>query len=198
MGVMLQPEIVGRRRAEARERGLSFSRTPCGRFRVAFVLCDTYNYCKCDQSCCVDPLRGSEGIPRAAEDFLKVPVLAAHFVGHRKPGFDVCYAAFERGGPLAVYEAMAALPNKEAEYKEVFGAEGVRHADANREAVAALVEGFAGAAVARAEAKAVAVKGAVEAAAAPPASDSVAGPQCWSLKTTWTKARTTTRTKART
>ena len=56
---------------------------------------------------------------------------------------------------------MAALPNKEAEYKEVFGAEGVKHADANRAAVAALVEGFAAAAVARAEAKAVAVKGAL-------------------------------------
>ena len=167
MGVMLQPEIIARRRAEARERGLSsLVKTPCGKFGVAFVLCDVFNYCRCDQSCCSDPARGSEGIPETAEDFLQVPVLAAHFVGHRKPGFDVCYAAFERGGPLAVYEAMAALPNKEAEYKQIFGAEGVKDADANREAVAALVEGFAGAAVARAEAKAVAVKGAVEAAAA--------------------------------
>lgn len=94
---MLQPQIVARRRAEARERGLSYAKTPCGQFKVAFVLCDTYNYCKCDQSCCVDPLRGSSGIPRTAEEFLQVPVLAAHFVGHRKPGFDVCYAAFERG-----------------------------------------------------------------------------------------------------
>ena len=81
MGVMLQPEIVGRRRVEARERGLSLAKTPCGKFQVGFVLCDTYNYCKCDQSCCVDPLRGSEGIPRSAEEFMQVPVLAAHFVG---------------------------------------------------------------------------------------------------------------------
>ena len=86
---MLQPEIVTRRRAEARARGLSLARTPCGAFRVAFVDCTTFNYCKCDQSCCSDPLRrggSEEGIPRTAEEFLSVPVLSAHFVGHRKPG----------------------------------------------------------------------------------------------------------------
>jgi hypothetical protein len=86
MGVMLQPQIVARRRAEARKSfGLSsLVKTPCGKFEVAFVLCDVFNYCRCDQSCCSDPERGSEGIPETAEEFLQVPVLAAHFVGEGK------------------------------------------------------------------------------------------------------------------
>ena len=105
----MQPEIVKRRRAEAREQGLSLAKTPCGNFRVAFALCDLYNFCNCDQSCCVDPLRGSERIPMTAEDYLQVPVLAAHFVGHRKPGFDVCYSAFERGERAASFFGVSLL-----------------------------------------------------------------------------------------
>ena len=151
-GVMDKPEVnVAVRRAAYGPAGRCVvgcggggAHLPSASFRVAFFPCLKYNYCRCGQSCCTDPGRvdGEAGdhahAPASAAGFAAAGVKCFHAVGHRKPGFDVALAAFLKGGRAAAYAAIAALPDEESSYVDVFGADAV--ASGRAAAVEAAVE----------------------------------------------------------